>query len=222
MGRGLLSHRYKSTQRGRLTSICTQIQAEHTQQMSAWRKHLHERSASRDFDARLSCAIRLSCSPSIPTSSMPDKNVSLCTRGPILCLKSHLHLFFFFFFLVPALSFPSSVLSVSPAPPRLLQLQRGPQTPSLSSSSSPSRPCTRPDHTCHLHRTQPRDLTPPRLSSIPHLALQSLSSPHPGTLSLRNGRCGGSGQSGTQSGLFCEDVCVLSRARGESARVRCV
>lgn len=112
MGRGLLSHRYKSTQRGRLTSICTQIQAEHTQQMSAWRKHLHERSASRDFDARLSCAIRLSCSPSIPTSSMPDKNVSLCTRGPILCLKSHLHLFFFFFFCSPRCpSLPPSYLS---------------------------------------------------------------------------------------------------------------
>lgn len=47
-----------------------------------------------DFDARLSCAIHLSCSPSVPTSSMPDKNVSLCTRGPILCLMSHLRLLF--------------------------------------------------------------------------------------------------------------------------------
>lgn len=47
-----------------------------------------------------------------------------------------------------------AILSVSPAPPHLLQLQRGPQTPSLSSCSSPSCFCTQPDHTCHLHRTQ--------------------------------------------------------------------
>lgn len=38
-------------------------------------------------------SIHPSCSPSVPSSfsSMPDKNVSFCTRGPILCLKSHLH-----------------------------------------------------------------------------------------------------------------------------------
>lgn len=118
---------------------------------------------------------------------MPDKNASLRTRGPILCLKSHLHLCAPCTVLSLPPSFRPSVLSVSPAPPCLLQLQRGPQTPSLSPpppppppSSSPSRFCTRPDHTCHLHRTQgPRDLSLGGLPSIPHLALQSLSSPHP-------------------------------------------
>lgn len=38
------------------------------------------------------CAIHLSCFPSVPTSSMPEKNASLCTQGSILRLKSHLHL----------------------------------------------------------------------------------------------------------------------------------
>lgn len=74
------------------------------------------------------------------------------TQPPILCLKSHLHL------CAPTLSFPSSaclnVISVSLAPPRLLQLQPGLQTPSLSSSSSLWRFCTWPHHTCHLHRRQ--------------------------------------------------------------------
>lgn len=174
-----------------------------------------------DFDARLFCAIHLSCSPSVPTSSVPDKNASLCTRGSILCLKSHLHL------CAPCAVLPFlrlsvclTVSSVSPAPPRPLQLQRGPQTPSLSSSSSPSRFCTRPDHTCHLHRTQGPGTLAAGLSSIPYLALQSLSSPHPGTLSLRNGRCRGPGQSGTQS-CCCEDVCFKQSQR-ESTQARCV
>lgn len=48
------------------------------------------------------------CGPSVPSSSMPDKNVSLCTRGPILCLKSHLHLLHSF--CCPSLP-PSSCLS---------------------------------------------------------------------------------------------------------------
>lgn len=100
-------------------------------------------------------AVRLSRSPSVPTSSMPDKNASLCTQGPILCLKSHQHLCSPYAVLpFLRLSVCLTVLSVSPAALRLLQLQRGPQTPSLSSSSSPSRVRTRPDHTCHLHRTQ--------------------------------------------------------------------
>ncbi|KAK5912938.1 hypothetical protein CesoFtcFv8_002766 [Champsocephalus esox] len=89
---------------------------------------------------------------------MPDKNASLRTQCPIPRLKSHLHL--------TALSFPSSIFpSVRPsylsAPllPARCSCDEGPQTPSLSSSSSPSRFCCRPDHTCHLHRTQgPRDL----------------------------------------------------------------
>jgi len=136
----------------------------------------------------------------VPTSSMPDKNASLRTQGPIPCLKSHLHL--------TALSFPSSIFpSVRPSYlstpllPAYCSCDEGPQTPSLSSSSSPSRFCSRPDHTCHLHRTQgPGTFAAMGLSSIPHLALQSLSSPHPGPLSLRNGRC--RGQSGTQELLL--------------------
>lgn len=80
--------------RERLTSIFTQIEAGRRgfEQKCARCKHLQERSTTVAANALLFCAIHLSCSPSVPTSSMPDKNVSLCTQGPILCLKSHLRL----------------------------------------------------------------------------------------------------------------------------------
>lgn len=116
-------------------------------------KHLHQRSTTVDFDARRPSFPAL---PLSPASSVPDKNASLCTQGPILCLKSHLHL------CAPCavlpflhLLRPSDCLVCQPrSSPPAAAATRGPQTPSLSSSYSPSRFCTRPDHTCHLHRTR--------------------------------------------------------------------
>lgn len=67
----------------------------------------------------------------------------------------------------------------------------------------PPASAARPDHTCHLHMTQ----SPGTLATgaFIHLALQGLSSPHPCTLSLRNGWCRAPWQSRTQCGC-CEDA----------------
>lgn len=161
-------------------------------------------------------SIHPSCSPSVPSSfsSMPDKNVSFCTRGPILCLKSHLHRSHS----LCRFSLPQSflsvwpVLSVGPAPPCLRQLQWGPQTPSLSSSSS-----TWPDHTCHLHGRQGPGMsaTGAFIHSSPCPSEPLIpSSLHPVTEEWPVLRA--SGQSGC-----CEDVC-FKQSHGESVQVKCV
>lgn len=137
----------------------------------------------RDFDAGLFVAPVLLEARREGVSPHPERNPLFEVPSPSFALPRAVLSFL-------PLSVHLAILSVSPAPPHLLQLQRGPQTPSLSSSSSPSCFCTQPDHTCHLHRTQGLGSSACRgegLSSVARLALQSLSSPHPCTLSLRNG-----------------------------------
>lgn len=149
-----------------------------------------------DFDARsFFCAAHLSCSPSVPTSSMPDKNASLCTQGPILCLKSHLHL-----------CAPYTVLPFLCLSDCLICQPR---------SSPPPAAATRATdafivllflaltllHPARSHLPPAQDVGPRDLSRGGfHPSLTSsfrASHPlHPGTLSLRNGRCRGPGQSG--------------------------
>lgn len=97
----------------------------------------------RDFDAGLFVACVLLEARQEPVSPHSDRNPPFEVPSPPRVVPSLLRL-----------SVHLAILSVSPAPPHLLQLQPGPQTPSLSSSSSPSCFCTQPDHTCHLHRTR--------------------------------------------------------------------
>lgn len=70
----------------------------------------------------------------------------------------------------PAFARPSDHLICQPNLSRLLQLRwGGPQIPALSRSSSGSRFCSRPDHTCHLRGTPGPGIWTAGLSFIPHL-----------------------------------------------------
>lgn len=74
--------------------------------------------------------------------------------------------------------------------------------------------------TSHLppaQEAEPWDLSRGGFHPLLTSPFKSLSSPHPGALSLRNGRCRGPWQSGTQSSC-CKKKNVLSGARGNQCR----
>lgn len=139
------------------------------------------------------CAFHLSCSPSVPTSPVPDKNASLCTQGPVLCLKSHLQL-----------CSPDTVL------PFLRLLRRPDGLICQPRSSPPPAAAARATDACivlpflvltrlhpawsHLPPAQDagsRDLS--REAFIHPSPLAPFRASQPGTLSLRNGLCRGPG-----------------------------
>lgn len=129
--------------------------------------------------------------------------------------KAHLRLSLALFFSFRRLPVHLAILSVSPLRlPIPLQLQRGPQTPSLSSSSSPSCFCTQADHTWHLHRDHRAEEGGGFHPSVARLALQRASHPLiPAPLSLKNGRGGG----GYRAAVVSGGGSVSSSARTESA-----
>lgn len=163
------------------------------------------------------CAVHLSRTPSVPTSSMPDKNVSLCTQGPIPCLKSHLHLCSPYAVLpFLRLSVCLTVLSVSPRsspPPAAARMATDAFIVLLLLRPHASAPGQITPATCTGRRVPVPE--PRSLSSTPHLAPFRAS--HPGTLSLRNGRCRGlGGREGHRAAVV--KICVLSRAKENQHR----
>jgi len=205
-------------------------------------KHLHERTTTVDFDARLffSFFIPLSFLPH-PPPRQTRMHLSSPAWAQSSRLKSHLHLFFC---ARPTPSFPFPCLSVRPVrpvtppppppspPPSGLQLgPRGPQTPPLYNLPFLAL-------TLLLHTPGPRSHLPPACRTQgggpgtcsrrggggfhPSLTspFRALSSPHPGTLSLRNGHRvqRARAHSGTQS-RRCGDGC-FKRSQRESAQVR--
>lgn len=152
---------------------------------------------------------------------MPDKNVSLRTQGPILRLKSHLHLC-----ALPTPSFPSSIFSVRlsdcliflpPVPPPSCSCDEGHRRlhcPPLPRPRARAAGGQITPATCASGRTGSPGTPRPREAFIrpPHLAPSDASHPLiPGGLSLRNGRCGGPGGRETR-------VC-FKRSQRESTQV---